>query len=251
MPRKRTKTAKPPLLFAEQPVCGAKLPSGPEVRAALHPKEFFSETQARSNLGSWVNPQFDPSLEATAPMVRRGRRRKCTLGNSIRDNSSQLSKKTTSKFPSLSFQSSGHTQDHQAKSLFVSHTDCGGRRLKSVACQQDVLQRQVQKKQDDGASFTSSSNPPIKEGTSTCAPPNLETSKETQQASRATSSTCCPHWLLTQPSTPPRCRPPDVLVPDTPERYYNLKVTWRRRPWLMSMLEERGQLAECNKLITS
>ncbi|XP_077400796.1 RAD9, HUS1, RAD1-interacting nuclear orphan protein 1 [Vanacampus margaritifer] len=251
MPRKRAKTAKPPLQFAELPVCGAKLQSGPEVRAALHPKEFFPEAQARNNLGSWVNPQFDTSLEATALTTRRGRRRKCTLGNSIRDNSSQLSKKTTCKFPSLSFQSNRHTQHHQAKSPFVSRTDCEGRRLKSVACQQDAPKKQVPKMQDDGASSSSSSSPSIEEGSATCALPHLETFKETHQGRHPSSSTSSAHWLLTPPCTPPHCQPPDVLVPDTPERYYNLKVTWRRRTWLMAMLEERGQLAQCNKLITS
>lgn len=56
MPRKVTKTDKPPLLFAEQPVCGARLQNGPEVRAAINPKDFFTEKQEQSSsaLHSWV-----------------------------------------------------------------------------------------------------------------------------------------------------------------------------------------------------
>ncbi|XP_019749250.1 RAD9, HUS1, RAD1-interacting nuclear orphan protein 1 [Hippocampus comes] len=256
MPRKSSKTAKPPLLFAEQPVCGARLPSSPEVRAALHPKEFFPEAQARRNLSSWVNPQFDASLEAAAPTVRRGRHRRCILDKSIRDTCSLVSKKTIGKFPPLLFQSNGHTQHHQAKTFHMSRTHSGGRGLKSVACQQDAPKRRILKNQDDGAPCFSSSNLPIEEGTSICVPPNVDTPKVQLQGACASSSTsfsssCSALWLLAQPFTPPRCQPPDMLVPDTPERDYNLKVTWRRRTWLMGMLEERKQLAECNKLITS
>lgn len=60
MPRKATKTEKPPLLFLERPVCGARLQTVPEVRAALHPKEFFTETESpnSSTLNSWVSYSF-------------------------------------------------------------------------------------------------------------------------------------------------------------------------------------------------
>lgn len=60
MPRKALKKDKPPLLFVEQPVRGARLQNVPEVRAALNPKEFFSETQAEysSTLTSWVSCLF-------------------------------------------------------------------------------------------------------------------------------------------------------------------------------------------------
>ncbi|XP_061124269.1 RAD9, HUS1, RAD1-interacting nuclear orphan protein 1 [Syngnathus typhle] len=259
MPRKSSKTAKPSLLFAEKPVCSTSLSSFPEVRAALHPKEFFAETPTRSHLSSWVNPQFETSLESTAPTKRRGRRRKCILGKNLQDTCSPSSKKSQSNFPLLSFQSNGHLpRPHRAKRSHVSHADSGGEASKNGACQRNAPTRQIFKKRDIASCSSSSSPPVVNEGTSICAPPNVDTPKVMLHAGHdssispsSSSSSSSSQWLLTQPCTPPRSQPPETLVPDTPERHYNLKVTWRRRLWLMAMLEERGQLTPWNKLITS
>ncbi|KAI9543088.1 hypothetical protein NQZ68_014019 [Dissostichus eleginoides] len=70
MPRKAKKTEKPPLPFLEHPVGGARLQNVPEVRAALNPKEFFTETQNSSSLNSWVKPEFDRSVAAAFPVKR-------------------------------------------------------------------------------------------------------------------------------------------------------------------------------------
>ncbi|XP_010076466.1 PREDICTED: RAD9, HUS1, RAD1-interacting nuclear orphan protein 1 [Pterocles gutturalis] len=40
-----------------------------------------------------------------------------------------------------------------------------------------------------------------------------------------------------------------VLVPDTPEREYGVKATWRRRPHLMKYLRERGKLSAVDILV--
>ncbi|XP_077449435.1 RAD9, HUS1, RAD1-interacting nuclear orphan protein 1 [Stigmatopora argus] len=212
MPRKSPKTAKPSLLFAEPPVSIAKLPSSPEIRAALHPKVFFTEKKASTNLTSWVNPQFDTSLGGAVPWSKSGHRRKRRLGTIIQDTCSILSKKTTSKFPPLSFQSNGH--HHPAKK---SHRSC-------AAGSAEIPPKQ---KHDDD-NFDDAP----KEGNG-----------------RTPSSLA--FRLLAGSSTPPHCQPLDVLVPDTPEKYYGLNVTWRRRLWVMTMLEERGQLTECQKFIRS
>ncbi|MED6274563.1 hypothetical protein CHARACLAT_017761 [Characodon lateralis] len=104
MPRKAIKADKPALQFLERPVGGTRLQNVPEVRAAVNPKEFFSETQTQPSpdLNSWVNPQFDYSA-AAAPPKRRGRRQ-CQTATSLLDRCSQLPRKTsTCKYPSLSF----------------------------------------------------------------------------------------------------------------------------------------------------
>lgn len=66
-------------------------------------------------------------------------------------------------------------------------------------------------------------------------------------------SSCSPipsvHSILAQPCTPPHNWPPDILVADTPERDYGLKVTWRRRRGLMLLLKERGHLSDSDMLI--
>ncbi|KAK2859091.1 hypothetical protein Q5P01_003711 [Channa striata] len=116
MPRKAPKTEKPPLLFVERPLRGAKLQNVPEVRAALNPKDFFTETQTHNSsaLNSWVSPQFDSSLLTVLP-VRRGRRR-CQSATSALDSCSQLSRKNSvCKFPSLSFHKGPKEQFHHPK----------------------------------------------------------------------------------------------------------------------------------------
>ncbi|XP_030625539.1 RAD9, HUS1, RAD1-interacting nuclear orphan protein 1 [Chanos chanos] len=71
-------------------------------------------------------------------------------------------------------------------------------------------------------------------------PPNIETPEMPQGYS---SSVSILHllWPPSQPKTPP-CQSSKVLVKDTPERDYGLKVTWRRRKGLMRFLKERGLL---------
>lgn len=46
-----------------------------------------------------------------------------------------------------------------------------------------------------------------------------------------------PLHLLLPGSSPPRRQPPNILVADTPERDYGLKVTWRRRKALMAAMK--------------
>ncbi|XP_071358057.1 RAD9, HUS1, RAD1-interacting nuclear orphan protein 1 [Trachinotus anak] len=299
MPRKAIKTEKSPLLFVERPVCGARLQNVPEVRAALNPKGFFSETQAQNSsaLSSWVSPQFDSS--AASP-VRRGRR-KCQSATSILDSCSQLSRKNSvCKFPSLSFQTRSRDQSHQPKSTrskkatestVVSDTGNqpqGSRRLKKTVSSAQYLdtpkrnQRasirksnverfsdgaasssrcldqpetpSVQEKRcrlpADGASTPASNEFSTTEFSSVGPAPDVDTPKVIQEGSSCPPSPTV-HLLLAEPCTPPCNRPPDILVADTPERDYGLKVTWRRRRGLMLLLKERGHLSDSNVLIQS
>lgn len=178
MPRKVTKTGKAPLLFQEQPVCGAKLQNVPEVRAAVNPRDFFRETKAHnsSSLNSWVScvfifrdfividiinivmvvivvfqvsPQFDGSV--TLPPVRRGRR-KCQSATSILDGCSQLTRKSSvSKFPSLMFQTgsrvpkSTHTKKATVRTDADNRPQGSGRNKKTVSSGQhcDTPKRQL------------------------------------------------------------------------------------------------------------
>ncbi|XP_018536483.1 RAD9, HUS1, RAD1-interacting nuclear orphan protein 1 [Lates calcarifer] len=300
MPRKVIKTEKPPLLFLDRPVCGARLQNVPEVRAALNPKEFFTETQAhnRSALNSWVTPQFDTSI-AAAPPVRRGRR-KCQSATSILDSCSQLSRKSSvCKFPSLSFQTRSRDQSHQARSTRTKKatestvaSDAGnqpqesGQIKKTVPSAQyldtpkrqraSIRKRNVERFSDgaasssrcldhpetpsirgercritaDGVSTPASSELSTTEVSSVGPAPDVDTPKLIQERSSCPSSSSV-HLLLAQPCTPPCDQPPDILVANTPERDYGLKVTWRRRRGLMLLLKERGHLSDSDVLTHS
>ncbi|XP_010742840.3 RAD9, HUS1, RAD1-interacting nuclear orphan protein 1 [Larimichthys crocea] len=289
MPRKATKTEKPPLLFLERSLCGARLQNVPEVRAALNPKDFFTESQEQhsSALTSWVSPQFDSA--AAAPPVRRGRR-KCLSATSILDSCSQLSRKNTvCKFPSLKFQTRSREQSHQPKGTrkpaectVVSDTgnqprgSCQIRRTVSSAQCSDTPKRQttsIRKRNAESFSSSRSSGRPettsvtgrcriAANGSSTPAsnevsgvspppPPDVDTPKVIQEARSASSSSSSSTCLHLLLPEPPCDEPPDILEADTPERDYGLKVTWRRRKGLMLMLKKRGNLSDSDVLIHS
>ncbi|XP_035003097.2 RAD9, HUS1, RAD1-interacting nuclear orphan protein 1 isoform X2 [Hippoglossus stenolepis] len=291
MPRKASNTGKPPLLFLERPLKGARLQNVPDVRAALEPKEFFTETRAQSSstLNSWVNPQFDPSLVA-APPARRGRR-KCQSTTSILDRCSQLSRKSSvCKFPSLSFQT--RSRDHQPKSTRAKkatdsaavpdegnqpHRSCRIKKAVSNAQHVQTPKRQlasIRKKKVERFSDSAASSsrcvdqaeassirgekcripantltPDSHEFSSVGPPPDVDTPTLIQEGSSPSSPSL--HMLVAQSCSPPSNQPPDILVADTPERDYGLKVTWRKRKDLMLMLKTRGLLSDSDVLIHS
>ncbi|XP_029317593.1 RAD9, HUS1, RAD1-interacting nuclear orphan protein 1 [Cottoperca gobio] len=290
MPRKATKTEKPPLLFLEHPLRGARLQNVPDVRAALNPKEYFTETQAQNSsaLNSWVRPEFDCTVAAP---VKRGRR-KCLSATSIIDSCSQLSrKKSVCKFPTLSFQTRSRDQSHQPKSTCTKkstestvvseagnqpHGSCQIKRTVSSAQSSDTPKRRTTSSRKRNVKIcskgTASSStcldqpvtpsiqvtekcriptdgvatPVSTEVSSVSPPPDVDTPKVIQEG-----SSCPTHISLplpqAQPCPPPE--PPDILVANTPERDYGLKVTWRRRRGLMLLLKERGHLSDSDALI--
>ncbi|XP_026182492.1 RAD9, HUS1, RAD1-interacting nuclear orphan protein 1 [Mastacembelus armatus] len=294
MPRKALKSDKPPLLFVERPLSGARVQNAPEVRAALNPKEFFTETQAHnsSSLTSWVSPQFNTSL-AAAPPVRRGRRkRQPTTG--IFEGCTQLSRKNSvCKFPSLSFHTSSRGQSNQPKTTHVKNAtesavvsdtknqpqrSCQIKRTVSSAQYLETPKRllaSVRKGNAEGISDGAASSSRClnqsetrsvqvtercripAEGPSTPASTEFNTSEvssigpppdmDTPEAVKEDSV----HLQLAQPCTPPGNQPPDILVADTPERDYGVKVTWRRRRSLMLLLKKKGHLSDSDVLIHS
>uniref|UniRef100_A0A3Q3VJJ1 Uncharacterized protein n=1 Tax=Mola mola TaxID=94237 RepID=A0A3Q3VJJ1_MOLML len=260
MPRKVLKADKPPLLFLERALCGARLQNVPEVRAALNPKDFFTEREERNDsaLKAWVSPQFDSSLPL-APPVRRGRR-KCQSTRSILDSSSQLSRKNSiSKFPSLTFQTRSRDQSHQPRKRkaaergvasdagnqpqglhqirTVSHAQCSaapqrltssGRKRNVERCSGGAASSSRCTERPETLSAECASTPPSSELGSIGPPPDVDTPKVIQEGISGPSPTS----------------PPDILVADTPEMDYGLKVTWRRRRGLMVMLKEKGHLSD-------
>ncbi|XP_026217543.1 RAD9, HUS1, RAD1-interacting nuclear orphan protein 1 [Anabas testudineus] len=279
MPRKATKTEKPSLLFLERPLCGARRQNVPEVRSALNPRDFFTERQTHNStaLTSWVSPQFDSSLTA-APPVRRGRR-KCQSATSILDSCSQLSRKNSvCKFPSLSFHTRLRDQSHHPKRTCTkkaAESAVESNKGRTVSNEHtpkrqsaSIRERNVKKLSGGAASSCSDestsiqvteicrvpadrvSTPAPTEVSSVAPPPDVDTPKAVEDRSSCSYFPTV-HSLLAQPCTPPHNQPPDILVADTPERDYGLKVTWKRRRGLMMLLKERGHLSDSDVLIHS
>lgn len=238
---------------------------------------------------SQVSPQFDTSAVTALP-VRRGRRRGQSA-TSILDGYSQLSRKSSvCKFPSLTFETRSKNQPQPKRTLKKKAPECpdtsdkgnqrdGCRTKKTTSAHYSdtVRKRNVGGCSGDAASssrcldqpgapspqmterhsfpaegaFTPPHNEPSNTRvTSVGSPPDVDTPKATQERS----SDPHPTFLnLFQPQsfTLPRSQPPDILVADTPERDYGLKVTWRRRRSLMFLLKERGHLSDSDVSIQS
>lgn len=212
-----------------------------------------------------VSPQFRTSVAAAAPR-RRGRGR-CRSATSILDSRSQLDRRTSaSKFPSLTFMSGLRNQPHQQQS---------GRTRKTAAQKSDkpkghttsVRKGNEARSSDDAAStsrcLTQPGTPsaPVRPRGTTPAtlasphfnsfgpPSNVDTPDVTQEGRESPSPG--PLHMLLHRSCSPCSQPPDILVADTPEGDYGLKVTWRRRKDLMTVMKERGHLSESDMLIHS
>lgn len=100
----------------------------------------------------------------------------------------------------------------------------------------------------DGASTPASSEPSNTEVSIVSPPPDVDTPKVIQEGSGGPSPASL--RLLLPQSSPLQCKQiPDILVADTPERDYGLKVTWRRRRGLMFFLKEKGHLSDSDVLI--
>lgn len=100
----------------------------------------------------------------------------------------------------------------------------------------------------DAASTPAPSEPRNTEVSSVSPPPDVDTPKVIQDGSGGPSPASL--RLLLPQSSPLRCKQiPDILVADTPERDYGLKVTWRRRRGLMFLLKEKGHLSDADVLI--
>lgn len=84
---------------------------------------------------------------------------------------------------------------------------------------------------------------------SVLTPPHIETPEMARYEQPASSSVLSLFFSQNHPRTPPRTE--NVLVRDTPESDYGLKVTWRRRKKLMRLLTERGQLLDTEAMISN
>lgn len=281
MPRK-VKTEKPPLQFLERSLCGARVQNAPEVRAALNPRDFFRDRPDPDTtaLSSWVgkvihlnnviltaawlvvtvfmfqvSPQFQPSAAAAAP-ARRGRRR-CQSATSILH-----SRNSVCKFPSLTFKSRLKNQPRQpqgTKTTAAQSSDTSKRHVTLVGRGDAV-------RCPEGAASSSrcliqpeAPSDPVQQRGRTPAtaasaqfsrfgpPPNVDAPDVIQDKCPSPS----PLHVLLRCSGSPCNQPPDILVADTPERDYGLKVTWRRRKDLMTVMKERGHLSDSDVLIHS
>lgn len=215
-----------------------------------------------------VSPQFT-SLEATCGQNKR--RKKHQLPTSISNRtplSTQVRRSAVCRYPALLFETSNSVAPRHRRGLGIksvaSHVgDFSGRRPpeghvdgtgSSTSLNTGVHDHARRSKAPElgGGKLATPSSVTVctrtPESSSTLTPPRIET-PEMPHLHPSASPLPLSLFSPNQPQTPPRTE--NLLVRDTPESDYGLKVTWRRRKKLMRLLTERGHLLHTDVMISS
>lgn len=236
--KRRQTSQKAQLLFYQQPVEGPKhLYRSPQL-PMTHTRQVPSKPVDHNTITSWVSPQFDTTAESWIPANRKRK-------HNPRDQARCSNRKSaTSKFPHLTFESPQSSSssatlggpliqqcpNHSVKDIsekplvpMLSPPSCG--EMSAHALQNlpyIFIAPDIQ-------------TPESSSGKQGLLPPDQ---KENSLSSSSFHT-----------STPESPEPGPVLVKDTPEEKYGVKVTWRRRQHLFTYLRERGKLSKSQFLV--
>ncbi|XP_011909565.1 PREDICTED: RAD9, HUS1, RAD1-interacting nuclear orphan protein 1 isoform X2 [Cercocebus atys] len=221
--KRRQPSQKAQLLFHHQPLEG--------------PKHSCASTQLPITHTRQVSPDFDTTAGSLFPAYRKHHHQ-----NRARQSSR---KSTTSKFPHLTFES---PQSSNSETLGIplirecpseSEKDVSRRPLVPVLSPQSCGDMSAQALQSLPYVFI---------------PPDIQTpessSVKEELIPRDQKENSLPSCSL-HTGTPDSPEPGPVLVEDTPEDKYGIKVTWRRRQHLLAYLRERGKLSRSQFLVKS
>ncbi|XP_029455827.1 RAD9, HUS1, RAD1-interacting nuclear orphan protein 1 isoform X2 [Rhinatrema bivittatum] len=275
---------KPKLLFHETPLEGPMHQYGSAVLTARNPKWVPAKLIDQSVSSSWVSPQFDKAVEFHFPGCRRRRRHQAN--NAVRHRSQEAGhnlpiavgpcRKTAVKmFPPLTF--------HDSKASLGTGNPSDSLwdfRPISLSSRQVVPNTGL----ETSPGTLNEKNPRVRtqeppssefhevETFSVFSPPNTETPEHSLLLScRNLQSRSSLREILEGRSTPCSKQQdvlcPDseglnvsggpsedmtsmhVLVEDTPEHEYGVRITWRRRQELMKYLKARGMLKSSEILV--
>lgn len=236
--KRRQTSQKAQLLFHQQPLEGPKHHYGTAQHPITHTVRVPSKPIDHDTITSWVSPQFDGTAESWFPANRKRKRHH-------RDQAKHSSRKsTTSKFPQLPFESPQSSATSATlgipltrECLSQSEKDISGRPLVPMLSPQSCGELSAHALQNLPYVFIASDiqTPESSSGKEGPIPPD--------QRENSLSN----YSLHT--STPESPDPGPVLVKDTPEEKYGVKVTWRRRRNLFTYLQERGKLSNSQFLV--
>lgn len=207
----------------------------------------FSQLSRRNRVGKFPSLQFqtgDKSHKHKSTSIKKGEER-----TALPKARNQLLGSCQSKKTILN----GHCSDAQKRRLLKVRKDDDNVVLacaaSSVRCSDQPGLQSTEVTNSCRIPAEGASTPATTEVSSVSPPADVD-APEIMQGAGSSPSSPSVHFLLAQPCTPP-CNKPDILVDDTPEKDYGVKVTWRRRKRLMLMLKERGHLSETDALIQS
>lgn len=231
--KRRRQSQKAQLLFHQQPLEGPKHRYETLQQPITHTVQVPSKPIDQDTATSWVLPQFDTTVESRFPAHRKQHHR-----NQAR----HLTRRSTCKFPRLTFES---PQSSSSETLLIcpnreepchSEKDTPRRPLVPLLSPQSCGELSV---------HTLQSLPHV------LTPPDIQTPESSVRKDpispdrKENSLSSC----ILGPRTPNSPEPGPVLVKDTPEEKYGIKVTWRRRRHLFAYLKERGKLDRSQFLV--
>ncbi|ELV09173.1 RAD9, HUS1, RAD1-interacting nuclear orphan protein 1 isoform X2 [Tupaia chinensis] len=234
-PRKKRRqcSQKAQLLFHQPPLEGPKHHCASPRRPVTHTRQVPSKPIDRSTVTSWVLPQFDTTAESWVPAHRKQHRDQARRS---------CRKSSSSRFPHLAFESpqSACSSETPRVPLIRGHPnpsvkDASRRPLVPMLSPQSCGELSEQ---------------PLPSFPCLLIPPDIQTpgsspaTKSTPDQRENRLPSCSLH--IRAPSSP---EPGPVLVKDTPEEKYGLKVTWRRRQHLLTYLRERGRLSRSQFIV--
>ncbi|XP_006987924.1 RAD9, HUS1, RAD1-interacting nuclear orphan protein 1 [Peromyscus maniculatus bairdii] len=234
-PKKRLQrqSRKAQLLFHQPPLEGAKHHYDSLQQPITHTVQVPSKPIDQGTITSWVLPQFDTKAESQFPAHRKHR---------PRDQARHLTRRSTCKFPRLTFES---PPSSSSETLLLSlnreepcqaEKDTPRRPLVPLLSPQSCGDLSVHALQSLSHVFMP---PDIQTpGSSVREDPVSPDQKENSLAG-----------CILGPTTPNSPEPGPVLVKDTPEEKYGIKVTWRRRRHLFAYLKEKGKLDKSQFLV--
>ncbi|XP_021045828.1 RAD9, HUS1, RAD1-interacting nuclear orphan protein 1 [Mus pahari] len=222
--KRRRQSQKAQLLFHQQPLEGPKHHYESHQQPITHTVQVPSKPIDQSTVTSWVSPEFDTAAESRFLIHRKHHR----------DQARRPTRRSTCKFPCLTFES---PQSSSSETLLLSKgvqpqdsgKDPPRRPLVPLFSPQSCGELSVHVPQSLPHVFT---------------PPDIQTPGSSPDQKENSLPSC-----FLGPRTPSSPEPGPVLVKDTPEEKYGIKVTWRRRRHLFAYLKERGKLDRSQFLV--
>ncbi|NXM69097.1 RHNO1 protein, partial [Serilophus lunatus] len=232
-PRKRCtpKARKAELVFLERPRAGPVRCYETPLPSAENPRRVPTKPIDRSTSTAWVCPQFETtkSVELKAHQKKHHGPHKPQnqdTNQSSRHAGGGCRRPTACKFPPLTFENADrhavHPSDHPNPSRKNTQTaTIANIQVKTPETCQKPAPRPVERE--------------------VFSPPDAEAAQVPSPRNRGCNNTLHPEKEQAFGADP--CAGEGsaaVLVTDTPEQDYGVKVTWRRRPHVMKYLRERG-----------
>ncbi|KAB1254411.1 RAD9; HUS1; RAD1-interacting nuclear orphan protein 1 [Camelus dromedarius] len=234
--KKRCQTAqKPQLLFHQQPLEGPRHRQGSPQLPVTHARQVPSKPIDHTIVTSWVSPQFDTTAESWFPANHK-RHLRAQARHSSR-------KSATCKFPRLTFESPPSSSRSATPGTPLIR-GCPNQPEKDIARRALVPMLSPQ-------SCGELSAPALQNLPYVFTPPDIQTPESSMRGGLVPPEqrgNSLPSGSL-HSSTPESPEPGPVLVTDTPEEKYGIKVTWRRRRHLFMYLRERGKLSRSQFLV--